>query len=141
MEDNVGAAMQFLQSKALCIMPISLASAIYQTQPPDTSSIVKPENNPPSQTLGKRLYFSTVPSETHYMLLDPTPYISFSNPTNLVVPSVQIAIKVRCHNSCFSPFLLAFVKTGIDVNALKNASRPFMSCQVPSKGEELSKLT
>ncbi|GMY16755.1 transcription factor UNE12-like isoform X1 [Fagus crenata] len=48
MEENVGAAMQFLQSKALCIMPISLASAIYQTQPPDTSSIVKPESNPPS---------------------------------------------------------------------------------------------
>ncbi|MED6110955.1 Transcription factor une12 [Stylosanthes scabra] len=48
MEENVGAAMQFLQSKALCIMPISLASAIYQSQPPDTSSIVKPETNPPS---------------------------------------------------------------------------------------------
>ncbi|XP_050367070.1 transcription factor UNE12-like isoform X1 [Argentina anserina] len=48
MEENVGAAMQFLQSKALCIMPISLASAIYQTQPPDTSSVVKPELNPPS---------------------------------------------------------------------------------------------
>ncbi|KAL2510758.1 Transcription factor UNE12 [Abeliophyllum distichum] len=37
MEENVGAAMQFLQSKALCIMPISLASVIYHTQPPDTS--------------------------------------------------------------------------------------------------------
>ncbi|XP_061369072.1 transcription factor UNE12-like isoform X1 [Gastrolobium bilobum] len=48
MEENVGAAMQFLQTKALCIMPISLASAIYQSQPPDTSSIVKPETNPPS---------------------------------------------------------------------------------------------
>ncbi|KAL9318467.1 hypothetical protein ACSQ67_014984 [Phaseolus vulgaris] len=48
MEENVGAAMQFLQSKALCIMPISLASAIYQSQPSDTSSIVKPETNPPS---------------------------------------------------------------------------------------------
>ncbi|KAL6208678.1 hypothetical protein ACLB2K_019625 [Fragaria x ananassa] len=48
MEENVGAAMQFLQSKALCIMPVSLASAIYHTQPPDTSSIVKPEMNPPS---------------------------------------------------------------------------------------------
>ncbi|XP_022758328.1 transcription factor UNE12-like isoform X2 [Durio zibethinus] len=48
MEENVGAAMQFLQSKALCIMPISLATAIYHTQPPDTSSIVKPETNPPS---------------------------------------------------------------------------------------------
>ncbi|QHO23112.1 hypothetical protein HN51_046889 [Arachis hypogaea] len=48
MEENVGTAMQFLQSKALCIMPISLASAIYQSQPPDTSSIVKPETNPPS---------------------------------------------------------------------------------------------
>ncbi|XP_057438604.1 transcription factor UNE12 [Lotus japonicus] len=48
MEENVGAAMQFLQSKALCIMPISLASAIYQSQPPDSSSMVKPETNPPS---------------------------------------------------------------------------------------------
>lgn len=47
MEENVGAAMQFLQSKALCIMPISLASAIYQSQPSDTSSIVKPETTPP----------------------------------------------------------------------------------------------
>ena len=48
MEENVGAAMQFLQSKALCIMPISLATAIYHTQPPDTSSIIKPETNPPT---------------------------------------------------------------------------------------------
>ncbi|XP_022771202.1 transcription factor UNE12-like isoform X2 [Durio zibethinus] len=48
MEENVGAAMQFLQSKALCIMPISLATAIYHTQPPDTSSIVKPETNHPA---------------------------------------------------------------------------------------------
>ncbi|OMO78406.1 hypothetical protein CCACVL1_14428 [Corchorus capsularis] len=48
MEENVGSAMQFLQSKALCIMPISLATAIYHTQPPDTSSIIKPETNPPS---------------------------------------------------------------------------------------------
>ncbi|KAL3531282.1 hypothetical protein ACH5RR_010604 [Cinchona calisaya] len=47
MEENVGAAMQFLQSKALCIMPISLASAIYHTQPPDASTLVKPETNPP----------------------------------------------------------------------------------------------
>ncbi|KAK7270301.1 hypothetical protein RIF29_23348 [Crotalaria pallida] len=48
MEENVGAAMQFLQTKALCIMPISLASAIYQSQPSDTSSIVKSETNPPT---------------------------------------------------------------------------------------------
>ncbi|KAL8513707.1 hypothetical protein ACS0TY_012991 [Phlomoides rotata] len=48
MEENVGAAMQFLQSKALCIMPISLASAIYHTQPPDTTSLVKPESDPQS---------------------------------------------------------------------------------------------
>ncbi|KAG8389273.1 hypothetical protein BUALT_Bualt02G0211800 [Buddleja alternifolia] len=48
MEENVGAAMQFLQSKALCIMPISLASAIYHTQPPDTATLVKHESNPPS---------------------------------------------------------------------------------------------
>ncbi|TYI15917.1 hypothetical protein ES332_A08G220100v1 [Gossypium tomentosum] len=47
MEENVGAAMQFLQSKALCIMPISLATAIYHSQPPDTSSIIKPETDPP----------------------------------------------------------------------------------------------
>nr|ACN21631.1 putative basic helix-loop-helix protein BHLH4 [Lotus japonicus] len=48
MEENIGAAMQFLQSKALCIMPISLASAIYQSQPSENSSIVKPETSPPS---------------------------------------------------------------------------------------------
>ncbi|ESQ36626.1 hypothetical protein EUTSA_v10008279mg [Eutrema salsugineum] len=48
MEENVGAAMQLLQSKALCIMPISLAMAIYHSQPQDTSSsIIKPEMNPP----------------------------------------------------------------------------------------------
>ncbi|KAK5783968.1 Transcription factor UNE12 -like protein [Gossypium arboreum] len=47
MEEDVGAAMQFLQSKALCVMPISLATAIYHTQSPDTSSVVKPETNPP----------------------------------------------------------------------------------------------
>ncbi|KAK6164589.1 hypothetical protein DH2020_001453 [Rehmannia glutinosa] len=48
MEENVGAAMQFLQSKALCIMPISLASAIYHTQPPDAANLVKSECDPPS---------------------------------------------------------------------------------------------
>lgn len=47
MEENVGAAMQFLQSKALCLMPISLASAIYHSQPPDTIAHIKPECNPP----------------------------------------------------------------------------------------------
>ena len=44
MEEDVGAAMQFLESKALCIMPILLASAIYHTQPPDTSR----QSNSPS---------------------------------------------------------------------------------------------
>ncbi|KAL2238810.1 UNVERIFIED_CONTAM: Transcription factor UNE12 [Sesamum indicum] len=48
MEENVGAAMQLLQSKALCIMPISLASAIYHTQPRDTVTLAKPESSPPS---------------------------------------------------------------------------------------------
>ncbi|KAL7198700.1 hypothetical protein ACSBR2_021076 [Camellia fascicularis] len=48
MEENVGSAMQFLQSKALCIMPISLASAIYHTQPPEATTVVKPETHPPS---------------------------------------------------------------------------------------------
>ncbi|KAL8150282.1 hypothetical protein V2J09_020090 [Rumex salicifolius] len=46
MEENIGSAMQFLQSKQLCIMPISLASAIYHTQPSDASSgsgFIKPE--------------------------------------------------------------------------------------------------
>ncbi|XP_010522761.1 PREDICTED: transcription factor UNE12 [Tarenaya hassleriana] len=48
MEENVGAAMQFLQSKALCIMPISLAMAIYHSQPAsDSPSGIKPETNPP----------------------------------------------------------------------------------------------
>ncbi|XP_057783305.1 transcription factor UNE12-like isoform X2 [Salvia miltiorrhiza] len=38
MEDDVGAAMQFLQSKSLCIMPISLASLIYPTTAPDVKA-------------------------------------------------------------------------------------------------------
>ncbi|KAK9732841.1 hypothetical protein RND81_04G026400 [Saponaria officinalis] len=48
-EQDIGAAMQFLQSKALCIMPISLASNIFRSHPPtpDPSSMVKPETNPP----------------------------------------------------------------------------------------------
>ncbi|KAF9618661.1 hypothetical protein IFM89_002356 [Coptis chinensis] len=48
MEEDVGAAMQFLQSKALCIMPISLASAIYHNHQPDASTMIKPEPNGPS---------------------------------------------------------------------------------------------
>jgi hypothetical protein len=49
MEEDVGAAMQFIQSKALCIMPISLASTIFRThQMPDPTVIVKPESNTPS---------------------------------------------------------------------------------------------
>nr|WCO08244.1 hypothetical protein [Suaeda aralocaspica] len=48
MEQDIGAAMQFLQSKALCIMPVSLASTIFRSHPPppDPPSIVKPETNP-----------------------------------------------------------------------------------------------
>ncbi|KAI3814316.1 hypothetical protein L1987_19067 [Smallanthus sonchifolius] len=48
MEEDVGAAMQFLQSKALCIMPISLASLIYPNHQPETNSLVKPEPSAPS---------------------------------------------------------------------------------------------
>ncbi|KAJ7978112.1 Transcription factor like [Quillaja saponaria] len=45
MEEDVGAAMHFLQSKALCIMPISLASAIFHTQQADAPTLIKPEAN------------------------------------------------------------------------------------------------
>ncbi|KAJ4956790.1 hypothetical protein NE237_013573 [Protea cynaroides] len=45
MEEDVGAAMQFLQSKTLCIMPLSLASALYLTHQPDSSALVKAESN------------------------------------------------------------------------------------------------
>jgi hypothetical protein len=48
MEEDVGAAMQLLQSKALCIMPVSLASAIFRARPPNAPTLVKPESNPPS---------------------------------------------------------------------------------------------
>nr|XP_016479216.1 PREDICTED: transcription factor UNE12-like [Nicotiana tabacum] len=48
MEEDVGAAMQYLQSKSLCIMPISLAALIYPTQQPDDLSMVKPEPAAPS---------------------------------------------------------------------------------------------
>ncbi|KAG6490284.1 hypothetical protein ZIOFF_051573 [Zingiber officinale] len=47
MEEDIGAAMQFLQSKALCMMPISLAMAIYDTQH-QSESEVKPEPDTPS---------------------------------------------------------------------------------------------
>ncbi|TKY52127.1 Transcription factor UNE12 [Spatholobus suberectus] len=45
MEEDVGAAMQFLQSKALCIMPISLASAIFRMPQSEASTVIKPESN------------------------------------------------------------------------------------------------
>ncbi|KAK7355985.1 hypothetical protein VNO80_15250 [Phaseolus coccineus] len=45
MEEDVGAAMQFLQSKALCIMPISLASAIFRMPQSESSTVIKPESN------------------------------------------------------------------------------------------------
>ncbi|ERN01450.1 hypothetical protein AMTR_s00002p00267570 [Amborella trichopoda] len=51
MEEDVGAAMQFLQSKALCLMPIALASTLYHTRQGSTSSSdgptsrAKPEPN------------------------------------------------------------------------------------------------
>ncbi|KAK7391886.1 hypothetical protein VNO78_20309 [Psophocarpus tetragonolobus] len=45
MEEDVGAAMQFLQSKALCIMPISLASAIFRMPQSEASTIIKPDSN------------------------------------------------------------------------------------------------
>ncbi|XP_055813626.1 transcription factor UNE12-like [Solanum dulcamara] len=48
MEEDVGAAMQYLQSKSLCIMPISLAALIYPTQQQDEQSLVKPESAAPS---------------------------------------------------------------------------------------------
>ncbi|XP_078429836.1 transcription factor UNE12-like isoform X1 [Wolffia australiana] len=55
MEEDVGAAMQFLQSKALCIMPISLAATIYQShhhhhhhQLESPSPAIKPEPGAPS---------------------------------------------------------------------------------------------
>ncbi|KAH6762821.1 basic helix-loop-helix DNA-binding superfamily protein [Perilla frutescens var. hirtella] len=48
MEEDVGAAMQFLQSKSLCIMPISLAALIYPSSQADGSTIVEPEPSAPS---------------------------------------------------------------------------------------------
>ena len=130
--------MQFLQSKALCIMPISLASAIYQTQPPDTSSIVKPESNPPSQTLGKGYIICGPIGDSLYAPWTHTLYILF-NPHKFSCSPGSNCNQSQMPQFLLFSFLLAFVKTGFDVNALKNASRPFMSCQVPSKGEEIVK--
>ncbi|KAL8162767.1 hypothetical protein V2J09_014256 [Rumex salicifolius] len=46
MEKDVGAAMQFLQSKALCIMPVSLAAAIFSSQvDPSSNHSTKSEPN------------------------------------------------------------------------------------------------
>ncbi|KAH0760333.1 hypothetical protein KY290_016406 [Solanum tuberosum] len=48
MGEDVGTAMQYLQSKSLCIMPVSLAALIYPTQQTDDQSMVKPELTAPS---------------------------------------------------------------------------------------------
>ncbi|XP_055827864.1 transcription factor UNE12-like isoform X1 [Solanum dulcamara] len=48
MEEDVGTAMQYLQSKSLCIMPVSLAALIYPTEQTDDQSMVKPEPMAPS---------------------------------------------------------------------------------------------
>ncbi|KAH6757165.1 basic helix-loop-helix DNA-binding superfamily protein [Perilla frutescens var. hirtella] len=48
MEEDMGAAMQLIQSKSLCIMPISLASLIYPSNLSDESTLVKPEPSAPS---------------------------------------------------------------------------------------------
>ncbi|KAK6793204.1 hypothetical protein RDI58_006657 [Solanum bulbocastanum] len=48
MEEDVGTAMQYLQSKSLCTMPVSLAALIYPTQQTDNQSMVKPEPTAPS---------------------------------------------------------------------------------------------
>uniref|UniRef100_A0A7N0URY1 BHLH domain-containing protein n=1 Tax=Kalanchoe fedtschenkoi TaxID=63787 RepID=A0A7N0URY1_KALFE len=48
MDENVGAAMQLLQSKSLCIMPISLAAAIFPAHQLEGSTEMKSEPNAPS---------------------------------------------------------------------------------------------
>ncbi|CAH8301265.1 unnamed protein product [Eruca vesicaria subsp. sativa] len=79
MEENVGAAMQLLQSKALCMKPISLAMDIYHSQPPDTSpSVVKPETNPPppkDSCASKGLYSNPTAHDSGFLLFHfpPTP--------------------------------------------------------------------
>ncbi|GER46616.1 basic helix-loop-helix (bHLH) DNA-bindingsuperfamily protein [Striga asiatica] len=47
MEEDVGAAMQLLQSKSLCIMPVSLATLIYPTNQSDVPNHVKSEPSAP----------------------------------------------------------------------------------------------
>ncbi|KAL3812528.1 hypothetical protein ACJIZ3_013796 [Penstemon smallii] len=47
MEEDMGAAMQYLQAKSLCIMPISLAALIYPTNQSDDTGLVKPEPSAP----------------------------------------------------------------------------------------------
>ncbi|KAJ8549025.1 hypothetical protein K7X08_032732 [Anisodus acutangulus] len=48
MDEDIGAAMQYLQSQSLCIMPVSLAALIYPTHQTDDQSLVKPEPTAPS---------------------------------------------------------------------------------------------
>lgn len=66
--------------------------------------------------------------------LIPTPIFSW-------FAQLKIAFKVRCHSFLLLPFLSTFVKTGFDVNALKNTSRSSMSCQVKVKERNCQKLT
>ncbi|KAG6503949.1 hypothetical protein ZIOFF_036273 [Zingiber officinale] len=47
MQEDIGAAMQLLQSKSLCMMPISLAMAMCDTHQPE-AQMLKPKPNSPS---------------------------------------------------------------------------------------------
>lgn len=96
MEEDVGAAMQFLQSKALCIMPISLAALIYPTtHQPDPANLVKPEPPALSQTLGPTC---TCLQQLLDILKAPIPVLC------PIVTGIfhYHAIKVRYHNFSFS---------------------------------------
>lgn len=45
MEEDMGSAMQYLQGKGLCLMPISLATAMSSTSNPSRGALFNPNNS------------------------------------------------------------------------------------------------
>jgi hypothetical protein len=59
MENNMTMAMQYLQSKGLCLMPIGLASAL-STQKGTASAAVRPEPSPADTVAPTEMKFKTM---------------------------------------------------------------------------------
>ncbi|GFP81683.1 transcription factor bhlh66 [Phtheirospermum japonicum] len=79
MEEDMGSAMQYLQGKGLCLMPISLATAISTANTPHSRKSTILDNNLPQNTDGRSPTSSSMSILTDPSLKDAT---SISKPLN-----------------------------------------------------------